>query len=358
MSEASDDELLLSRYVDGEVTDDERASIETRLEKDAGLRSRVARLVSLNTVLEIGLSQTASGLSDDAPGEKVTGRRRAQRGIGTAASVCLLLLGAGTWWGLRGHDSSRHDDPFRVIERLDAVLDRGALEAQVTELLDPETAVSRRLAIYEGWWSLPHPAIEPLVWAMAPREALDSARESLYATLPAERPVADYPALIAAARREWTNRALRPLAVLMTHLQGRPGPESEALVEEVLEARTSLPPSWFAQRLPTIQSVAPKSASVGALLVKALHDPDETVRAWAGLTRASIHQRDGIECARTLLNSQNDDVRVLAVTTIGRHGLDADVSALAGLSNDPCEGVRVAVRKTLVDHHIAIPSNP
>jgi anti-sigma factor RsiW len=349
--ELSDDELLLNRYADGELTDHERTAFETRLEKDAGLRTRLAELVSLNTALEIGISQTKPEAS-----EKVTARRRATWAIGAAAG--LLIVGAGTWWGLRVHDSSRHDDPFLVIEHLASNMDSAALRAQVTELLDPSTTFSRRSAIYETWWSLPLPAIEPLVWAMAQREEYEAARQSLYMTLTIEKPVEDYRALIAAARREWNSRALRALAALMPHLRAYPCPESEALVAEVLAARKSLPPAWIGERLPTIQAVARESESIDAQVKAALQDPDEIVRAWAGLARAGNHQRDGIECAKTLLRSENEDVRALAAATIRRHGLDTDIPSLIPLVNDPSEAVRSVVRPALAEHDIPIPSNP
>jgi anti-sigma factor RsiW len=72
MSDPHEDDLLLNRYVDGELMAGERSALECRLEKDAGLRKRLAELTQLTTALDIGL-----GLIErpDEPATQVSGSR-------------------------------------------------------------------------------------------------------------------------------------------------------------------------------------------------------------------------------------------------------------------------------------------
>jgi anti-sigma factor RsiW len=81
MSDPHEDELLLNRYVDGELMARERSALECRLENDAGLRKRLAELTELTTALDIGL-----GLIE-RPDEPATPASGSRDWAGLAADV-------------------------------------------------------------------------------------------------------------------------------------------------------------------------------------------------------------------------------------------------------------------------------
>jgi hypothetical protein len=241
---------------------------------------------------------------------------------------------------------------------MNAGVDRATLRADVAEILDPATPHGRRLAIYGRWHDIHLRTIEPLVWAVAPREADSKARAMLLGVFGSAERVTDYPALLRRARAEWASKELPPLVPLTISLSHHPGPETEQLFAEILEGRQDVGPTWFAERLPTIQGTFPTSPTICRRIVRALSDPDETVRAWAGLARAEIGQRDGVECARALLTSMTVDVRRVSAITIARYGWETDIPDLLPLANDPDPTVQTVARKALTKHQIPIPTVP
>lgn len=363
MPHISDDDVLLSRYVDGEISAEERQTIESRLAAEPNLRSQLAELVSLSVALEIGLAGASVGdaTAPTAP-RPVMGAvafARSHRGLVAAAAVlCLAIVGTVAWWAASRNASAARQDPYHIIEAMDAGVDKCALRADVASILDQATPCHGRLEIYGRWHQIPARTIEPLVWAVAPFEADSRARVKLLGLIGAAEPVADYPALLARTRAEWASKQLAPLAPLIRSLGHYRGPETERFFAEVLEGRQQVRPRWFAELLPTIQATFPTSPTICQHVVRALGDPDEIIRAKASLARAEIGQRDGIECARTLLTSPDADVRLVAATTIARHGWETDIPFLLPLANDPDPTVQSFARTALTKHKIPIPSNP
>ena len=367
MTHPSDDEVLLNRYVDGEISPDERETIENRLAAEPELRSQLADLVSFSATLGIGLAGASVG--EGAGPNRVETRTQPTAGIrrnpglvAAAAVVCVAVVGTLGWWASHGGTSSPSSaqvlDPYAVLAGLGPTVDTPAMRADLGELLDSATKPQRRLDIYQSWRTPNAGLLEPLIWALAPRESDPTARASLFITIPRDTPIRDYPALISMARAEWDRKALEPLSQLITHLQAHRGPETEEFFAEVLRKRATLPARWIAERLPPIQVAFPTSPEICAETTAALNDPNETVRAAAGLARAAIHQRDGIECARRLLKSTSTDVRLVAATTIARHGWEADIPELVPLASDPDPSIQKIARTALSAHEIPLPSNP
>ena len=363
MTHRSDDELLLNRYVDGEVTPKERETIENRLAAEPELRSQLADLVEFTTTLGIGLAETPVGEAT----ARTTPRRematvpwaRSHRGLVAAAAVLsLAIVGVVGWWVASKRAPAARLDPYQVVDGMPAEVDKASLRSDVAEILDLATQHDRRLAIYGRWHDLPLRTIESLVWTIAPYEVDSKARAMLLGVFGSAERVTDYPALLERARAEWSFKELPPLVPLTIALSHHPGPETERLFAEILQGRQELGPKWFAERLPTIQSTFPTSPTICPLIVRALSDPEETVRAWAGLARAEIGQRDGVECARALLTSTTADVRRVSAMTIARYGWETDIAALLPLAHDPDPTVQAVARKALTKHKIPIPSIP
>jgi HEAT repeats len=348
------DDLLLNRYVDGETSETERKTIENRLRKDPSFRAKLVDLASLNATIDLGL-----GVVRDAVPETVEIEARAPRRARTmiaAASVLVLAVVAVSGWGLRRHLAAKATNPDAVIETLEGGVDRAALHADVAAIRDPATKLGARQAIYERWWKLSREALEPLVWLLAPFEPEPKGRRDLYQALP--NVVRDVAALQQAARLEWARRATEPLTVLLTRLREHPNAETQQLFLEILEARPELPPRWVRESLGTIQATFPQDPGIGTRVAALLIDPDELLRAHAGLARAAIHQRDGIDCARSLLRSANPDVRRTAAMAIQRHGEDRDLEDLAPLAHDDDPGVRRIATTALEKQGVPIPPAP
>jgi hypothetical protein len=357
------DEVLLSRYVDGAVSAEERALLEQRLVKDAELRADLADLILLNTAIDIGLGGTnvpaatwRGGAPLDATRRRVFGRRQSPSGLWpltAAAALMVVALGAWGWWTLRG-DSPRRDGTVEDMAY------RAETHAEFSEVLNPSTPLDRRQDIYRSWQKLDKPTLEPLVWTVAAVEPEARARATLFCGLPVE-PVLDYPQLLTSARREWRARTLAPLSALILLLGLHPTPETEEFFAEILKARPELQPRWFAERLPSIQGAFPWNSLITPHVALALHDHDELVQAYAGLARAATGNRDGVDRALGLLGSPQADVRLVAATTVNRHGLPADIPRLAVLVDDLDSAVQKMAREAFDHHKVPIPpdaSNP
>jgi anti-sigma factor RsiW len=121
MPDPHDDELLLNRYVDGELMSGERSALECRLETDAGLRRRLTELTELTTALDIGLgvierpdelSTSASGLMDwaapvadvarGAPAPRLSDWIRRYPLRAAAAVLLCVVAGAAIVLAIRG----------------------------------------------------------------------------------------------------------------------------------------------------------------------------------------------------------------------------------------------------------------
>jgi HEAT repeats len=336
-----EDEVLLNRYVDGEVGLWEKKQVERRLREEPILRSQLAEIVALTASLGIGLPSLAR--------DKKTSWASSRAARAAAAATVVLAVGAGAWWW-----SASRPDGDANVQRVIAALATAmpGKEAEIEEIFGPSTAVDRRIDIYHSWQALDRRAIEVAVWSRAPYETDARARGELYDVLP-DGPVQSFDRLIAAARQEWSARDLGPLSRLIQRLSNHPEAPTETLFVEILAWRETLDPAWLGERLPAMQAAFPTDSLVSAHVVRALSDPREIVRAEAALARAAIGRRDGIEQAKTLLGSTSPDIRFLAATTLARHGLRDDILELVRLVDDPKSDVKQLARKTLRTHEIS-----
>jgi hypothetical protein len=374
------DRTFLIRYLEKTLLPEEREQVEVALREDPELRAELADVILVSAApaerpkhdeaaVEPAKDTLARRLSTPVPFSQASASVRFH--AIWAVSVLAFLAAGTTWWGLTADRERRAASPAAattasvaplspgaVLAGLPASMDKATLSVALERILDPTTTPAERQDVYRSWNAIYSPALEPLIWAVAPVEPSSKARATLYIVIPNSPPVTDYPALLQAAHREWSKGDIEPFAQLVRLLSFHPTAETEALFHEVLQARDKVPPPWFAERLPGIQKAFPDDGRISVSIVKAMSDPDEVVRATAGLARASIRRRDGLECAVRCLKAAAPDARRIAIVTIDRHGGVEEARALLPLAEDQDFAVRTLARKALAAKGITPVSNP
>jgi anti-sigma factor RsiW len=99
MSDPHHDELLLNRYVDGELIAGERSALELRLEEDAGLRKRLAELTELMKALDVGLGLGLGVI--EPPEAPATPASRSRDRMGPVADLASGSLDRGLFVWMR-----------------------------------------------------------------------------------------------------------------------------------------------------------------------------------------------------------------------------------------------------------------
>jgi hypothetical protein len=323
------DEILLNRYVDGELADDEKRALEDRLAADSRLRSQLAELVALGASIDLALA----GVSPDEALAEVAPKPWYRRPA-LAAGLAVLVIG-GAFVGVREWQ--------RRLPQGAPVDDLAAVRPMLAEIVDPRTSHLRRLEIYDSWRALLTPAaFERLAWEFGPREQDLQARAALFMHLP-QGGVSDVGELLRQLRANWSSRTLPALTPLMALASRQPTKEAEDLFADVLWNGPDLDPDWLANQVQWIQTAFPASDRVNAFIVRALEDPSERLQARAALARASVGAPEGVEHAFRLLASRSAEIRKLAIVTIARHGKPGDRARLTGTVGE--ETIRGAVQE-------------
>jgi len=338
----TNDELLLNRYVDGELETVEERALEERLAVDPGLRSKLADLIALGASIDIALS-------DVLPEEVATKPPQHApfwRPIGIAVGIAVLLAG-GAFVGIRQWLRKPPPPATDVLAQLDGKVVAAALRPGLAELAS-NPSFMRRKEIYESWADVGDAGLERLAFSYGPREQDPRARAVLYSLLPMKA-VSDVDALVREIRANWSAKDLSPLTQLMVRASFQKNAEIESVLADVLSHGPDLDPEWLGEQLAWIQRAYAGNEQIGAFVTRALGDPSEVLQGWAALARASVRDPQGLEHAARLLKSQSADARILAATAIERHGTPVDKARLAALVGDPDSRVSKKAREVLAN---------
>jgi hypothetical protein len=349
----SDDEVLLNRYLDGELEAPEKGRLEQRLREDERLRALLAEVVQIHAAVQTAIGPPAGVRPAPlAMGTRAAGSWTSRHWIQAAAVAVVVVTGiaARTWW------VSPTQAAYRELGRVESQLDTTALRAGLDEILGSKPDVARRQEIYRSWQALDAATLEPFLWAVARTERDPRARTTLYLDLPTTG-ARDFDTLLETARAEWSENALEPLGQLIPQLRFHASPKTESFYLEVLRSRERLPERWIAERLATMQSAFPSSAVVVKQTTEAMNDSREVVQASAALARAAVGGREGVDRAVQLLRAQEPDARKIAVATIKRHGLLTDIRRLECVLDDPEVKIRNAARAAFSEHGLPLPDS-